>query len=592
MKKYISLAFRIFAINFCISSACLAADDSRGVSAVGPEQCRESLGNVGAEFASRPSKPDERIYVLDTNALIRRPELLNTLAGQHVAVPDTVVAELDALKQKLQGPDAQRLRTVSRELTRLMGNQPRRLVPRSEGGMLHFISPSDGVYGDALDRSVPDDQIISVANRLKREGWATVVVTDDNLARLKAGIQGHFIDESKTVVAGGTSEDRSGVDQGTLGTPLTVRISRDRLEELNRLDTISADQFDRFGIPKGTVFYDNQFVVFENLEGKASFDFDTYLNTRLWRYCSSGTQGVPFLRHPQKREIRAQAIRPRNLEQLMALDLLLDPRLSLVTLMGKAGSGKTLMAITAMMGQSSILKNRGGRTFDRVLLIRPNVEASRGHGFIRGSMVEKLRPLFGAFEDNFPVWIDAHRLQQQHAHGTRREFGDSVGHKIVEARSAESKSRRKSGKPRSSAGPGNDLPDGLYELTERDLSSPLVSPERLAEKMLNSTYITMQALSLVRGRSIRDTLVVVDEAQNLTDEELLLIATRMDEGSLLVLVGDPGQIDLQGYSRKRNALFRAATSFQGKPYAGYIILPKGERSALASDAADLLDTGR
>jgi PhoH-like ATPase len=212
-------------------------------------------------------------------------------------------------------------------------------------------------------------------------------------------------------------------------------------------------------------------------------------------------------------------IRPRNREQHFAFDALLDDRVKLVTLMGKAGTGKTLMAMAAGLRRTVL-----DREFRRVVVARPTVSMGKEIGFLPGTMEEKLNPWMQPIHDALEMLSDLNMGQE---------------------------SRR-----------GGDL--------------------------LRSGTIVVEALSYIRGRSIANQFMIIDEAQNLTPLETKTIITRVGQGTKIVFTGDPYQIDNPYVDSSSNGFNYIVSKFREQPIAAHIELQKGERSELAELAANLL----
>ncbi len=213
-------------------------------------------------------------------------------------------------------------------------------------------------------------------------------------------------------------------------------------------------------------------------------------------------------------------LRPRNKEQSFAFDLLLDDSIRLVTLIGKAGTGKTLLALAA-----GLKKATEEGTYKRLLVSRPIMPLGRDLGFLPGGVDEKLNPWMQPIFDNLELLF-------------------SSGQKARDGR-------------------------GFVELLE------------------NGT-VQVEPLTYIRGRSLPHQYLIVDEAQNLTPHEVKTIITRCGEGTKIVLTGDPHQIDNPYVDHASNGLSVVAARFKSEKIAGHVVLTKGERSALAELAANLL----
>jgi PhoH-like ATPase len=210
-------------------------------------------------------------------------------------------------------------------------------------------------------------------------------------------------------------------------------------------------------------------------------------------------------------------VKPRNKEQSFALDLLFDDRIPFVSLIGRAGSGKTLMAIAAGIEQTIGLQDRA---YNRILISRPVQPMGKDIGFLPGSMEEKMLPWLRPIQDNI-----------QHIMGSDKEM--------------------------------------LSQYIEKGV-------------------IEIEALTYIRGRSISNAYMVIDEAQNLTAHEVKTILTRVGENTKIVLTGDIEQIDNIYTNETSNGLAYAVEKFKISALSGHITFQKGERSQLATLAAKML----
>ena len=212
-------------------------------------------------------------------------------------------------------------------------------------------------------------------------------------------------------------------------------------------------------------------------------------------------------------------IKPRNREQHFAFDALLDDRLKLVTLMGKAGTGKTLLAMAAGLKRTVL-----DREFRRLVVARPTVSMGKELGFLPGSLEEKLAPWMQPIHDALEMLSD---LNMGHEH---RRSGD----------------------------------------------------------LMRSGSIVVEALSYIRGRSIANQFMIIDEAQNLTPLEVKTIVTRVGQGTKLIFTGDPYQIDNPYVDSSSNGFNYVVSRFRTEMVSAHIELQKGERSELAELAANIL----
>jgi PhoH-like ATPase len=237
--------------------------------------------------------------------------------------------------------------------------------------------------------------------------------------------------------------------------------------------------------------------------------------TALTKVDATGTKLIPII---DCRE-GVWGIKPRNREQHFALDALLDDRVKLVTLMGKAGTGKTLLAMAA--GLKRVVNDR---EFRRLVVARPTISMGKELGFLPGSLEEKLAP-----------WMQP-------------------------------------------------IHDALEMLSDLNMGQD----HRRSSDLMRSGSIVVEALSYIRGRSIANQFMIIDEAQNLTPLETKTIITRVGNGTKIIFTGDPYQIDNPYVDSSSNGFNYIVSRFRSEAIAAHIELQKGERSELAELAANIL----
>ena len=229
-------------------------------------------------------------------------------------------------------------------------------------------------------------------------------------------------------------------------------------------------------------------------------------------------------------------INARNVEQQFALHALLNPRIPIVALTGAAGTGKTLLALAAA------LKMLKSCQYENAKLARPMVELSdKTMGFLPGTVEEKIDPYFGPIYDNL-------------------EF----------LRSLKSEKPEKKGKH--------------AETTEGNESAS----QRALKGWMKEQNLECFALNFLRGRSLPKSLIIIDEAQNTTPQEMKTILTRLGKGSKVIVIGDISQIDNPYLGERSNGLAHLIDAFKGREEFFHIHLTKGERSEIATLAAELL----
>jgi PhoH-like ATPase len=433
-------------------------------------------------------------YVLDTNVILHDPRAIFRFEDNDVIIPIYVIEEVDQFKR--EGTERGRnARTIARLLDDLRdkGGSLSTGVPLSSGGSLRVAVPlKRPELPSAIDHAAMDAAILQTAFDCREQdgGKPTVFVTMDTNLRIRADALGMVAE---------TYEN--------------MRV------EAERLDT-GIKEVDVDGRDIDTFFQEGRISVVPTDGVHADVcvllrDRESPSHTALGRYDVTRRE-VVALRTPREGVV---GVRPRNKEQSFAIDLLLDESVRIVTLVGKAGTGKTLLAIAA-----GLKKTIEDGTYTRMLVSRPVMPLGRDIGYLPGDVDEKLNPWMQPIFDNL-------------------EFLFSTG------------SRR--------------------------------GPRAYAE-LLESGQIQVEPLTYIRGRSLPQQFIIVDEAQNLTPHEVKTIITRSGDGTKIVLTGDPQQIDNPYVDSASNGLTIAADKFRGEKLAGHIVLAKGERSDLAELAANLL----
>jgi len=431
-----------------------------------------------------------RSYVLDTNVLLHDPDCLHRFVDHELVIPIWVIEEVDRFKRDMTevGRNA---RTVSRRLDAL--RQTGSLcegVGLPNGGTLRVvIEHANEHLPPTLQENSADNYILAVALQTKASGKDVVFVTKDTNLRIKADALGIRAEDYKT--------DRVDIEELYCGWR-TLSVPAEALDELYARKELDAPEIE-------DVYPNELFLIAD--EGKPS-------RTALARQAPQG--GFTLIEEARP----LWGIVPRNLEQRFAVDLLLNDRIPLVTLVGKAGTGKTLLALAAglqLVADEQVHK--------RLLVTRPIFPMGKELGYLPGELEEKLRPWMQPIMDNLELLLN---LSQ----GNR-------GHSAY-------------------------------------------------EELRDQRILQVEALTYIRGRSIPNQFMIVDEAQNLTPHEVKTIITRAGEGTKMVLTGDPYQIDNPYIDTASNGLSYVAEQFKGHPLAGHMTLTRGERSDLAESAANLL----
>lgn len=436
----------------------------------------------------------KKVFVLDTSVLVHDPRALNAFQDNDIIIPLAVVEEIDGHKKR-QDEVGRNARWVSAFLDKL----------REKGHLDHGVSLGEnrGIIRvelnhqevnklpQALDRTKIDNRIIAVAAALKNSSTLPVVlVTKDINMRIKADALGIAAEDYET--------DKIDVEEVYTGIR-TVRVEPARIDHF-----YSAGSLD---LPE-TELFPNQMVILEDAFGSSKSALARHLN---------GGRLAP-LRYGN---IDPFGLKPRNKEQRFALELLLDEDIRLVTLIGKAGTGKTLLALAA--GLQKVVEESKYR---RLAVSRPVIPIGNDLGYLPGDIDEKLRPWMQPIYDNLE-----------------------------------------------------------FLFSNRDRNEKI---DQLVNSMKDLNILELEALTYIRGRSIPNQFLLIDEAQNLSPHEIRTVITRVGEGTKIVLTGDPYQIDHPYLDSNSNGLTFVVERFKNEKVAGHITLTKGERSDLAELGARLL----
>ncbi len=461
----------------------------------------------------------KRVIVLDTNVLLHDPESPLHFANDNVVIPIQVVEEVDRFKRD-PSEKGRNARRVSRLLDsfREKGNLSCGVrINNKDVGQIKVAfcrkETTDRLPSELNDNS-GDNKILAVAlehknNKVLANSPDVILISKDTNLRIKAD------------AIGLKSEDYSN--------------NKVSLDNLNRgFREIISDQYEINKIQKdGFIFLkDIKFNLKPSLysnEGVILRDDLKENHTYLCRYDAIEKKLISL---NWLRRSNLGKIKPKNLEQSFALDLLLDPDVQLVTLIGKAGTGKTLLALA--VGLNLVADEN---MYERLLVSRPPISLGKELGFLPGSLDEKLAPWMKPIIDNLDYL-------------TGSKF-NKKGEKVA--------------------------------LKERDNNA-----RNSWEDLKGMGLLEVEAINYIRGRSISHQFILIDEAQNLTPLEVKTIVTRAGEGTKIVFTGDPNQIDHPYLDSDSNGLTWLAKKLQGQKIVGHITLSQGERSDLAELAANLL----
>jgi PhoH-like ATPase len=437
-------------------------------------------------------------FVLDTNVLLHDPRSLFGFGDNNVVVPIYVIEEIDNFKRDLStlGRNA---RQVSRYLDEFRGLGNLRegvAIAGEKGGLLRVLFTDRQLPRELADGHSTDNKILAVALDLRdrEKSVPAVFVSKDTNLRIRADALGLHA-EDYDVEAVTLDELWSGVAD--------VEVDSQAVNEFYTNGFVARDPADAPPPP-------NEYVV---LRDRANPQ-----HSAVGKYSAARQGYVPLIKISKE---GVWGIRPRNKEQSFAIDLLLNDDIRLVTIVGKAGTGKTLVAIAA-----GLQKTMEENVYQKLLVSRPIFPLGRDIGYLPGDVEQKLNPWMQPIFDNVEYLMNL------------------------------SRSEKKSGR-------------GYHELVDLGI-------------------MEIEPLTYIRGRSIPNQYIIVDEAQNLTPHEVKTIITRVGDGTKIVLTGDPYQIDNPYVDQTNNGLIHVVNRFKDERLAGHITMSKGERSPLAELAANLL----
>jgi PhoH-like ATPase len=441
-----------------------------------------------------------KIFVLDTNVLLHDPNSIFSFKEHEVVIPAVVLEEIDSKKRNADeiGRNA---RTVSRLLDGLreLGHLHSG-VELEHGGKLKvelnhrsFVKVQE-MFGEVSN----DNRILAVAlNYLNEENEKpdprpVVLVSKDVLVRIKADVLGITPEDYLSDRTGDLNELYTGYQ--------SLQVHPALIDEYYSHRSLTVKQ-----LALSYPLYPHEFVILKDEIGTGK--------SALLKVNSDATRLEPLYLGNDS----VWGISARNAQQRMALELLLNDEIPLVTITGKAGTGKTLLALAA-----GLFKVEDEHKYKKLLIARPVVPMGKDIGYLPGEKDEKLRPWMQPIYDNLEFLFDT------------KKAGD------------------------------------------------------IDKILMGLGSIQVEALTYIRGRSIPSQFIIIDEAQNLSRHEVKTIVSRAGEGSKVILMGDPEQIDHPYLDAASNGLSYIVEKFKQQGISGHITLEKGERSRLAQLAADLL----
>lgn len=462
-------------------------------------------------------------YVLDTCVLLHDPDSITSFEEHSIYIPLIVIEELDKFKKE-ENEKGRNARAVTRLIDELRAQGPlTRGVSLPSGGTLKVITAYAGNGGLELDFSINDNKILSATSVLQASIKEEVIlVSNDINMRVRANIYGMPVEPF----------GKKKIDKDKMYTGI-------KEIEVHQQDYATFKQHGSltFPLPFGTPSNEeiellpNQYVKLVNSADSNKITYGVYVDS---------TKSIQKIK-PKNDEIFG--IVPKNDEQACAFDALMDPDISLVTLIGRAGSGKTLCAVAAAL--HATLEHK---MYDKILIARPVQPMGKDIGFLPGLLEEKLSPWMQPIFDNLEFLF----------HNKKKNGGayESV-------RKQKAKTKFKNPQKEESPQLTSDLPKKSYDF------------------LLENETIKVEALTYIRGRSIPRQFIIIDESQNLSPHELKTIVTRAGEGTKIVLTGDIEQIDSPYLDEVSNGLTYTVERLKHLGITSHVTLFECERSALA-----------
>lgn len=443
----------------------------------------------------------KKLFALDTSVILYDPQCLFRFGDNDVVIPITVLEEIDGFKKELSevGRNARQFSRFMDEIRKKGSLTTGVSTPQGGTVMVEFIRDADDHLPDDLAGRKADHRILAVALKHKKLNphRPVVFVTKDVNLRVKADALG--------ITSVDFEPSRVSVDELYRGS-IDLDVPGDVIDHFNAQKRLPMEDKDLF--PNAYIHLRDQ---------------HNPKHTSVGRYDADNSQLVPINQYNDG----IWGIRPRNVEQNFVMDALMDDSIPLVSLVGKAGTGKTLMALACGL-QKTIDEGK----YQKLLVSRPVFPLGKDIGYLPGEIEEKLNPWMQPIFDNVDFIVS---------------YSGNPGEKP--------KKRGKGGAWR---------------------------------ELISQGMLQIEPLTYIRGRSLAFQFLIVDESQNLTPHEIKTIITRAGEGTKVVLTGDCYQIDNPYIDSSNNGLSYVVEAFKNEKLASHVTLDKGERSELAELATNIL----
>lgn len=424
-------------------------------------------------------------YIIDTSVIIASPFFFKDLSKADIIIPITVISELDKLK-KFPNEVGKSARVFIKYLDSISENIDLSIGVAIENNLIFKVDVNQ--YSDDFgDPNYGDNKILACGNSWNQKEKNVILLTNDFNLRIRA---------------------RSIALQASKFEPINNIIT----ELYNGFKEIKSYEAAEMLLMEGEVdpsdfsivnLHPNQFVIFLD-DSEEIAAIGRYSNGKIKSLKPSYPWGLSA----------------KNKEQSLAINLLMDPKIQLVSIVGAAGTGKSLITIASAL--EMVIEKK---IYDKVLIYKPVESVGKDIGFLPGELHEKMAPYFQSVMDSLEMLL--------------KSSNDEKWKTTLE----------------------------MYKKKEK---------------------INFEALTYIRGRSINNALMIIDEVQNLDKESIKTILTRVGHDTKIILLGDINQIDNKDLDPLNNGLTYVVEKFKGSELSGHITLLKGERSLLAEEAAQVL----
>ena len=478
----------------------------------------------------KKSKAQKKTFVLDTNVLLSDSESLLSFQDNNVVLPLIVIEELDRHKDR-QDDTGKNAREVSRKLIELVRDHKNEV----KSGIK--LGKNLGALRVLNQKDLESNVVISIPELDGSKG-------DNKIIQFCLEFKQKFSDERLILVTRDLLLRIKAISVG-IECEDYKKLSKELLVSMNMPS--SEDEF-YTGIKTFKVSKEEMDVIYasgDTVTLTKSEESGLYPNQFVVFQCEETNAkwagrylepGKPLKKVPFQRT--AWGLKSRNMEQAFLLDLLLDDQIKLVTISSKSGAGKTLLSLSAALEQTLTKKK-----YSKILITRNVQPMGKDIGYLPGSLEEKLGPWLAPFKDNLEFLLN-----------------ENVDDALDKGATASKKK--------------NEVFKNTF----------------MMQDLFEKGIIQMEATTFIRGRSIPNCFFIIDEVQNMNLHEIKTVLTRAGEGTKIILLGDPGQIDNTYVNKFSNGLTIASEKFKNQSIAGHIMLVNGERSELANTAATIFDT--